>query len=65
MSLTGRVTRSLCLPTKDTDAAEIDREHEDAAEAADEDVDAVAAANNPKRRLDVNPGISQRSNNAP
>ena len=63
--MTERATRSLYLSTKNTDAAEADQEYADAAEAADEDADAVADANDPTRRLDVNPGISRRSTNAP
>ena len=53
------------LCTRDADADKAEQEDEDAAEAADADVDEVAAANDPTRRSDVNPGISRRSTNAP
>ena len=53
------------LCTRDADADKAKQEDEDAAEAADADVDEVAAANDPKRKSDGNPGISRRSTNAP
>jgi len=53
------------LYTKDADADKAEQEDEDAAEAADADVDEVAAANDPTRRSDVNPGTNRRSINAP